>query len=111
MFSDQCGYEEQLQYEGVATYFDSAYVIAPIGGEYYRQLILRLPIYYGTNKIVAYEYQMHHMKKKKIYLIKLKKRFIRNQRKRTNLKICLFGIANLDIIEHHLDDIRKSKDS
>ena len=31
--------------------------------------------------------------------------------KRTNLKLCLFGIANIDIIERHLNDIAEAKSS
>ena len=110
--SIECGYEEQLQYEGAATYFDSAYVIAPIGGEYYRQLILRLPIYYGTNKNCCIRISNASYEKEKDLFDKIKEKIhLEIVKKRTNLKICLFGIANLDIIEHHLDNIRKSKNS
>jgi hypothetical protein len=104
------GYDEQMKHENTATYFDSAYVIAPITGRYYQQLISKLPLYYGTNIEIRIS-NASYQKQKHAFDIISDKINLKIEKERANLKICLFGIANLDIIENHLDAICNSKNS
>lgn len=104
------GYDEQLKYENAATYFDSAYVIAPITGTYYEQLISKLPLYYEKNIEIRIS-NASYQKQKHVFETISDKINLKIEKERANLKICLFGIANLDIIESHLDAISNSKNS
>ena len=106
------GYDEQLQCEGRASYFDSAYVISPVSGKYYKNLISKLPEYYGKNTGNPIQVRISNAsyQKQKILFdgVSSEIDFVITST-RTNLKICLFGIANIDIIEKHLKDIAKAK--
>ena len=108
------GYDEQLHYEGKASYFDSAYVIAPLSGKYCINLISKLPEYYGksTGNPIQIRISNASYQKQKFLFDEIASEidFVITSA-RTNLKICLFGIANIDIIERHLNDIADATSS